>query len=52
METIKLYDDYPYEKEFSAVVVAVKDDALILDQTLFFPEEGGQTPDRGTINGV
>lgn len=24
---------------------------LILDQTLFFPEEGGQTPDKGTING-
>lgn len=25
---------------------------LILDQTLFFPEEGGQTPDKGTINGI
>lgn len=25
---------------------------LILDQTLFFPEEGGQTPDKGTINGM
>ncbi len=24
---------------------------FILDQTLFFPEEGGQTPDKGTING-
>jgi alanyl-tRNA synthetase len=23
-----------------------------LDQTLFFPEEGGQTPDKGTINGI
>lgn len=25
---------------------------VILDQTLFFPEEGGQTPDKGTINGI
>ncbi len=24
---------------------------LFLDQTLFFPEEGGQSPDKGTING-
>ncbi len=26
--------------------------ALVLDQTLFFPEEGGQSPDKGTINGI
>lgn len=25
---------------------------LILDQTLFFPEEGGQSPDKGIINGM
>lgn len=25
---------------------------VILDQTLFFPEEGGQSPDKGTINGM
>ncbi len=25
---------------------------LILDRTLFFPEEGGQSPDKGTINGI
>lgn len=24
---------------------------VVLDQTLFFPEEGGQSPDRGTLNG-
>ena len=24
---------------------------LVLDQTLFFPEEGGQTPDTGTLDG-
>ena len=25
---------------------------VILDQTLFFPEEGGQSPDKGMINGM
>lgn len=24
---------------------------IVLDRTLFFPEEGGQTPDRGTLGG-
>lgn len=52
METIKLYDDYPYETEFEATVVEVLKNGIILDQTLFFPEEGGQCPDMGTINGV
>ena len=52
--TIKLYDDFPYETEFSAAVLACEacgKDAydLILDRTLFFPEEGGQTPDRGFL---
>ena len=49
MEKTKcLYDKFPYETEFDANVLAVK--ALkeaqdryevILDQTLFFPEQGG-----------
>ena len=25
---------------------------IILDQTLFFPEEGGQTCDKGTLNDI
>ena len=25
---------------------------LVLDQTAFFPEEGGQTADKGTIDGM
>lgn len=51
--TKKLYDDMPYDKNFEAEVVDViiesKKTALILDKTLFFPEEGGQSPDKGHI---
>ena len=54
----KLYDDNAYATTFDAVITAVERDAdessvwLTLDATLFFPEEGGQSPDRGTINGL
>ena len=60
-KTIKLYDTTPYETSFTANVMSCEemDDKaqykvykVILDQTLFFPEEGGQSPDKGTINGI
>jgi alanyl-tRNA synthetase len=57
METIRIYDTKPYDTTFSARVVsaipAKTAGALnvILDRTLFFPEEGGQTPDRGQLSG-
>ena len=51
--TIKMYDIYSYVKEFSATVISCeeKDGAYIvmLDQTAFAPEGGGQSADRGTI---
>lgn len=55
--TIKLYDQLPYEAEFDAVVIECREIVqenkkiyeAVLDQTLFFPEEGGQSPDCGTI---
>ncbi len=58
--TKKLYDLDGYGTEFEAKVLACeevkkKDDvcyAVILDQTLFFPEEGGQSPDQGTLGGI
>ena len=53
MKTEKLYDDNPYQKEFSAVITGVentKEGVLIeLDRTLFFPEEGGQSSDTGFL---
>ena len=55
MKTTKLYDDMPYEREFTGRVIDVqKGDgcAMVrLDRTLFFPEEGGQTSDIGVLNG-
>lgn len=59
-KTIRLYDADAYQTEFEATVFACeeveKKDGRVyqvwLDQTLFFPEEGGQSPDMGTIDGV
>ena len=54
--TIKLYEQEGYQTTFHAHVVScIKKNELydiILDQTLFFPEEGGQTCDKGTLNGI
>ncbi|MDD3369602.1 MAG: alanyl-tRNA editing protein [Lachnospiraceae bacterium] len=55
--TIKLYDLDAYQTSFQGTVLSCLpvDDSrfdLILDQTLFFPEEGGQTPDKGTIQSI
>lgn len=56
MSTKKLYDIDAYQTSFEAKVVSCEKQkegyAVILDQTLFFPEEGGQTPDKGNINGI
>lgn len=57
MKTIKLYDDHPYETAFASRVVSCEKGKqegtydVILEKTLFFPEEGGQTPDGGDLSG-
>lgn len=59
MKTIKLYDVDAYAVGFEATVLSCvpaernnqKCYAVVLDRTLFFPEEGGQSPDKGEING-
>ena len=52
-ETICLYDSKPYETEFTAKVLSCEQDGdrykIVLNATQFFPEQGGQTPDRGTL---
>lgn len=53
--TEKLYDRDAYLTEFTAAVLSCAPCAqgydIILERTLFFPEEGGQSCDTGTING-
>ena len=55
--TEKLYDKDPYLTEFSATVTGcfINADAtfdITLDKTAFFPNEGGQSCDKGTLNGL
>lgn len=50
--TRKLYYEDAYLKEAKARVLEIRDNALLLDQTIFYPTGGGQPHDRGTINGV
>ncbi|WP_369283346.1 alanine--tRNA ligase-related protein [Oscillibacter sp. GMB15532] len=56
METEKLYYADPFLKEFSAKVLtceAVKTGwEVVLNQTAFYPEGGGQPADHGTLGGV
>lgn len=54
--TKKLYYKDSYQKEGQAQILQVKEEAgkilVLLDQTIFYPEGGGQPSDRGTINGI
>ena len=56
IETIKLYDEDAYATEFTARVVSSEETKsgwnVVLDRTLFFPEEGGQSPDSGVLAGL
>ncbi len=47
--TKKLYYEQPADIEFEAVVLDFFDGHAVMDQTLFFPEGGGQPSDTGTL---
>ena len=54
--TKRLYHDDAYLRRFDATVVAMTTfrdrPAVVLDQTAFYPEAGGQLGDRGTLGGI
>ena len=50
--TVKLYEDDPYLREFTATVTKVEGDWVVLDRTAFYPGGGGQERDRGTLDGL
>ncbi len=56
MATTKLYETNSYLKEFTATVLSCEEKNgayfVVLNSTAFFPEGGGQAPDKGQINGA
>jgi alanyl-tRNA synthetase len=50
--TKKLYYEDAYLKEAKAKVLEIKENALLLNQTIFYPTGGGQPHDKGTISGI
>lgn len=52
MKTIRLYDESPYLKTCESIVKSQSELGYIFDQSIFFPEKGGQKCDRGFIDGI
>lgn len=55
-KTVRLFDKDSYIQTFDATVLSCEQEnsgySVVLDRTAFFPEEGGQSADSGTLEGV
>jgi len=51
MNTKRLFDTDSHIKSFDAEVTGVREGAVLLSETAFFPEGGGQAADAGTLGG-
>lgn len=49
LQTRALFDEAPYQHCFTARVLAVSEQGVALDQTLFYPTGGGQPGDQGHL---
>ena len=50
--TEEIFRHDAYARTAEAQVVAVGEDGIELDRTIFYPEGGGQPSDQGTVSGV
>jgi alanyl-tRNA synthetase len=48
-KTQKIYYDKPYKSSIEATVTDIKDNGIVLDKTIAYPEGGGQEGDRGVL---